>query len=438
MQMKNTMKRMIPWLMLVLLLGVPDRTEAQFSAARRPYVEYVCTPDHSDFLYDAGEKAVFRLDAVAGGLPLDGVTVHYTCGPDMMEADRQDSAVFHGGRALLDAGTTDVPGFRFCSYAFVVGGRTYSDRLKVGFSAGRIASCTPVPDDFEAFWQQAVDEARRVPLQPVVTPLSRLSTADVLVSLVCLTVGKDGRTMYGYLTMPRDGRKHPVLFCPPGAGNNKISMSTYYAERGYIYLNVNIHDGLNPELPDSTYNRLKQRTDHYTSDGIADPGTFYYRNVYAGCARCVDFLCSLPEWDGRNVGVTGGSQGGALTIVTAALNPQVTFCAAFYPALCDVLGFLSGRAGGWPGYFQKEAAEAHAAERRTLAYYDVVNFGRLLRCPVFLSFGYADDTCCPTSVYALRNVIKAPLRVAVTPYSGHWRYGETNDEAMRWQEQQFK
>lgn len=59
----------------------------------------------------------------------------------------------------------------------------------------------------------------------------------------------------------------------------------------------------------------------------------------------MDFLCSLPDWDGKNVIVTGGSQGGALTLVTAALNEKVTMCAPFYPALCDLQGFRHDRAG---------------------------------------------------------------------------------------------
>ena len=176
--------------------------------------------------------------------------------------------------------------------------------------------------------------------------------------------------------------------------------------------------------------------DKYERNGIADKESFYYRSVYAGCSRCIDFLCSLPEWDGKNVGVTGGSQGGALTIVTAALNPKVTFCAPFYPALCDLTGFCHGRAGGWPKYFQK-GKEADGAEK-TLQYYDVVNFARKLKCPVFFSFGYNDDTCSPTSTYSTFNEIKAPKKLAVTPTSGHWRFPETNDEAMEWMGQQAK
>ena len=35
------------------------------------------------------------------------------------------------------------------------------------------------------------------------------------------------------------------------------------------------------------------------------------KHVYVGLVRCIDFLTSLPEWDGKNVAVQGGSQGGA-------------------------------------------------------------------------------------------------------------------------------
>ncbi len=147
-------------------------------------------------------------------------------------------------------------------------------------------------------------------------------------------------------------------------------------------------------------------------------------------------MMTLPEWDGRNVGVTGGSQGGALSIVTAALNPKVTFCVPFYPALCDVLGFKHGRAGGWPKYFQKGTEKEGTVE--TLPYYDVANFARILKCPVFFSFGFNDDTCSPTSTYAAFNVIPSEKILDITPSSGHWRFPDSNDKAMEWMRKQWK
>ena len=414
---------------LLLLLASPP-ARAQFSKPRRQYVEYIVKASHADRNYATGEEATITIEAYKGGQALDGVMVHYSAGDEMMKPDSNDSVAFARGKAVIPVGTRSEPGFRACSLHFTVYGKEYKDLVKLAFSPERIKPFTANPKDFDRFWQKALKEAAGTDLNPEITPLPSRSTESVEAFLVKLNVGPGGRNMYGYLTKPRAKGKYPVLFCPPGAGSKKIGFTNYYSEQGYIYLNICIHSGCNPELSDDLYASAQRVAEQYERNGIDDKDSFYYRSVYAGCSRCIDFLCSLPEWDGKNVGVTGGSQGGALTIVTAALNPKVTFCAPFYPALCDLTGFCHGRAGGWPKYFRKGAEADGAAE--TLQYYDVVNFARRLRCPVFFSFGYNDDTCSPTSTYGTFNVITAPKKLAVTPTSGHWRFPETNDEAMDW------
>ena len=94
----------------------------------------------------------------------------------------------------------------------------------------------------------------------------------------------------------------------------------------------------------------------YYTLNLHDRDKFYYKRVYLATVRSNDFLTSLPQYDGRNLGVIGGSQGGALAIVTAALDPRVKYLAAYYPALSDLTGYLQGRAGGWPHYFQQAGA----------------------------------------------------------------------------------
>lgn len=69
-----------------------------------------------------------------------------------------------------------------------------------------------------------------------------------------------------------------------------------------------------------------------------------------------DFYAGLPEYNGKSLGVTGSSQGGALSVITAALHKQVTFFAAVHPAMCDHSAFLQHRAGGWPHYFYNQAS----------------------------------------------------------------------------------
>lgn len=417
------------------IAAVTLSASAQFSKPRREYVEYLMTTDHPDRNYTVGEKPMIRIEAYKGGNPLDGVTLRYKTGDEMMTMTA-DSVKFENGVALIPAGTRATPGFRSCEWSFDVYGKKYKDLVKVAFSPEEIASLTPMPADFRKFWEKQLKTAEKIPLNPEITPLPQYTTDSVEVSLVKITVGPDGRNMYGYLTKPRDGKKHPVLFCPPGAGSKKIEPSTYYSENGFIYFNINIHSGCNPELPDEEYAVAQKIADDYNRNGIAHRDSFYYRDVYVGCSRSIDFLCSLPEWDGVNAGVTGGSQGGALSIITAALNPKVKFCAPFYPALCDVLGFKHGRAGGWPKYF-RNTEETPGAEK-TLEYYDVVNFARTLDCPVFYSFGYNDETCSPTSTYAAYNAITADKILRVTPTSGHWRFPETNRESVEWMKQQCK
>ncbi len=408
---------------------------AQFSKAKRDYVEYIITTDHKDRNYNTGEEAIIKIEAYKGGIPVDGVKVYYSTGDEMMPY-KKDSATFRNGTATVAMGTRSEPGFRSCNLNFTVYGKTIKDLVKVAYSPQYIKSLTPMPEDFDKFWQNTMRKAGKTKLKPEITPLPQYSTDNVEVSLVKLTVGPNGRNMYGYLTKPKGNGTYPVLFCPPGAGSKKISPTTYYSELGFIYLNINIHNGCNPELDDEEYKKAEEIAKDYNRNGIGSKETFYYRDVYAGCSRCIDFLCSLPEWDGVNAGVTGGSQGGALSIVTAALNRKVTFCSPFYPALCDVLGFKYDRAGGWPKYFRNTTEPAGAEE--TLAYYDVANFARRVKCPVFYSFGYNDETCSPTSTFAAYNEITTEKVLRVTPTSGHWRFPETNDESVEWMKSKIK
>jgi cephalosporin-C deacetylase-like acetyl esterase len=130
----------------------------------------------------------------------------------------------------------------------------------------------------------------------------------------------------------------------------------------------------------------------------------------------------------------GGSQGGALTVVTAALDKRVKYMAALYPALADMPGYLKGRAGGWPHMFsdghpwnpQSEKAKA------ALAYYDVVNFSRQINIEGYYSWGFNDETCPPTSFYAAYNVVTAPKQANIFHDTGHWTYPDQRLAMSNW------
>lgn len=422
--------------LLLLFFGLasaqyqPHFAEA-FGAAKRPYVEALLRADSPSRTYALGQPATATLEVYLGGRPAEGLTVETETGDEMLPGTKS-TVILHAGRAIIPLGTRTEPGFRQLKINYTAGGKRYKDIIKVGFGVEAIRQLTPCPDDLRQYWARTVKAARKTPLDPVVKVFPELSTDKIEVSLVRLTVGPAGRYMWGWLTRPKDGRKHPVMFCPPGAGQSRQSPTLLYSERGYIYFNITIHSTLDPTLSEEDYKIEREKLEGYNRFGIASPDSFYYHDVYAGCVRCVDWLCTLPDWDGSNVGVTGGSQGGALTLTTAALHGGVTFCAPFYPALCDLMGYKLGRAGGWPGYWRN--GDEVAGAEKTLPYYDVANIATLITCPVFFSFGFNDETCCPTSTYAAYNNITAPKSLHTTFTNGHWRFAETSDECFEWME----
>ena len=69
--------------------------------------------------------------------------------------------------------------------------------------------------------------------------------------------------------------------------------------------------------------------------GILDPATYYYRRVFADAVRAVEAARSHPAVDRARVAVTGGSQGGGLSIAVAGLVPDVTAVMTDVPFLAD-------------------------------------------------------------------------------------------------------
>ena len=257
--------------------------------------------------------------------------------------------------------------------------------------------------------------------------------------LVNLTVSKQGQSIYGYLFIPKDAKPGscPIVLCPPGAGIKTIKeplRHRYYGENGCIRFEMEIH-GLNPEMTDEAFKEISKafsgRENGYLQNGLDNKDNYYMKRVYLACVRAIDFLTTLPEWDRRNVILQGGSQGGALAIVTAGLDKRVTACVANHPALSDMAGYKAGRAGGYPHFFRVDGMDT-PEKLNTMAYYDVVNFARRLKCPVYMTWGYNDDTCPPTTSYAVYNVITSPKEALITPINEHWTSEATERGHLDW------
>lgn len=412
-------------------------------AENYPYrsdVLWVTVPDHADWLYETGEKAKVEVQFYKYGIPQDGLEVAYEIGGDMMPADKSGTVTLKNGRAVISMGTMNQPGFLDCRLSATVNGKKYKHHVKIGFSPEKLQPYTKQPADFNAFWEKNLAEAAKCPMKYTIEPAPEYSSEKSDCYLIKLQCFRPGSYIYGYLTRPKAAGNYPVVLCPPGAGVKTIKdpkRHIYYADEGCIRLEMEIH-GLNPTMSAEEFKEISSAFGNYLVNGIDNRDNYYMKKVYLACVRAVDYLTSLPDWDGKNVIVQGGSQGGALALVTAGLDKRVTACVANHPALSDMAGYKAGRAGGYPHLFKNYQGMDTPEKINTLAYYDVVNFAKQIKVPVYMTWGYNDNTCPPTTSYIVYNVLDCPKEALITPINEHWTSEATEYGHLKWIQKHLK
>ena len=394
--------------------------------------------------YKKGERALVEIQFYKYGIPRDA-EVEYETADDMMDADGHGTVRLKDGRALLDMGTRKTPGFRDLRLTANVDGKTYSHHIKVGFSVDEIRPCVKEPADFTEFWRKNIEEMRQTPLTYTKEKATEYCTDKIDCYLVKVNLNRQKQAVYAYLFYPKNAAKGscPAVLCPPGAGIKTIKdplRHKYYAENGCIRMEMEIH-GLDPRLPASMFNDISKafngKENGYLANGIDSRDRYYMKRVYLALVRCLDLLAGLPEWDGRNLVVQGGSQGGALAIVAAALDNRVTHCIVNHPALADMAAYAEGHTGGYP-HFNKTAGILTGNNINTLAYYDVVNFARHVKADTYMTWGYNDNTCPPTTSYAVWNTLACPKEALITPINEHWTSDDTERGQMEWMLERLK
>jgi cephalosporin-C deacetylase-like acetyl esterase len=278
------------------------------------------------------------------------------------------------------------------------------------------------PPDFDAFWMKQRKELDLVPLNASRQEIP-MKKAELVDQYICYDVKVDcagAKPVSGYLVIPRHAAPKSlpayVTYHPYGVYSAKQQ-----AEPNAICFDVNAHGILNGQSAEY-YKKTGEELGWYPAKGKNDPDQYYFKDMYLRVMRALDYVKSLPEWDGKTIIVSGGSQGGGQAIIAAALDPQVTLCKANVPAMGDLGGILAGRKSGWPGFYGiKNGKPDNAQAGLTAGYFDNANFAKRIQCEVFLSAGFVDGIVAPTSVFVVYNSLNhAKTRcIESDPRGGH-------------------
>lgn len=277
----------------------------------------------------------------------------------------------------------------------------------------------PEPKDFDEFWARRRARLAKVPLEADMKELKgyRKGYRVYAVSIKC--AGAHPST--GYLTIPEKKEKQRITVYFHGYGHtypNKGHVVSPVINNQGISFNFSPHGyelGREPEYYDEFYRSICSggRTFGFDEKQNADPENCYFSGYTYRIMRALEWLKTLPEWDGKNLVVQGGSMGGLQSVWAAGLDPDVSLAKPGIPWCCDMGGRDTLKRLISPWYIRETPA---------LRYYDPVNLAKRISksCKVEITRAGLGDYCCPPSgVAILFNNIPGPKKI-------NWVQGSTH------------
>jgi cephalosporin-C deacetylase len=302
-----------------------------------------------------------------------------------------------------------------------------------------------IPTDLARFWSTTLAEARAHNLsatfEPVDNGLAVVSTFDLSYA------GFGGSPVRAWLHLPadRDGPLPAVVeYLGYGGGRGLPHERVLWATAGYAHLVMDtrgqgstwaVGDTADPDASGAPFHP------GFMTQGILDPLTYYYRRVFTDAVRAVEAARAHPAVDPARVAVTGGSQGGGISIAVAGLVPDIAAAMPDVPFLCDfprAITFVDSDPYSEIVRYLKAHRDHVDRALATLSYFDGAILGRSASAPALFSVGLMDLICPPSTVYAAFNAYGGPKEIREYPFNDH-EGGEGFHELtkLRWLRNRF-
>ncbi|MBX3738782.1 MAG: alpha/beta fold hydrolase [Candidatus Didemnitutus sp.] len=286
----------------------------------------------------------------------------------------------------------------------------------------------PRPRDFDRYWSDALAELDATPPQPEFIRVDALRTPGVECFDLRFTGVGGARLHAKFLRPTRRGRRSPAVLNFHGYGANSADWSTKlpYVHAGMCVAALDCRgQGGSSDDPGGTKGPTLQG---HIVRGLDDPDArkLFYRAQFLDTAQLARVVMARPEVDPHRVGAFGLSQGGALTLACAALEPRLKLAAPVYPFLSDYQRVwemdLAKDAYGELREFFRQFDPRHERERAIftkLGYIDVQHLAPRVRARVLMFTALDDNITPPSTQFAIYNRLRAPKEMRLYPDFGH-------------------
>ncbi len=294
----------------------------------------------------------------------------------------------------------------------------------------------PRPHDFEKYWEKALDEMRSVDCNVNMTEANFKTPAVECFDMYF--TGVNGARIYVKHLRPKDrAAKIPAVLQFHGYGYYNGSWSAdklAYAASGcaVFAMDVRGQGGRSEDVSRVTGNTLHGHIIRGLEN--ADPQKLFFRDVFLDTAQLARIVMELDYVDETKVYAVGGSQGGALTLACAALEPRIARAAAASP-------FLSDYKRVWDMDMDMQAYEElreyfrhfdprHEREEEIfmkLGYIDLQNLAPRIKGDTLMFTGLRDNVCPPSTQYAVYNKLLCRKKHILYPDYGHEYFRDSDD-----------
>lgn len=294
---------------------------------------------------------------------------------------------------------------------------------------------SPCPTDIDDYWDKALAEMKA--LDPKVELIPAKFTVPYAECYDLYFTGVRGARIHAKYLRPKNGKeKHPAILqfhgytSNSGDWNEKLN----YVAMGYSVAAMDCRGqgGLSEDV-----GGVKGNTHMgHIIRGLDDSAdNLLFRHIFLDTAQLAGIIMNMPEVDENRVGAMGGSQGGALTLACASLEPRIKQLAPTYPFLCDYKRV-------WEMDLAKDAYQElrdyfrhfdplHEREDEIfyrLGYIDLQNIVKRIQGEVLMNVGLMDTICPPSTQFAAYNKITAKKSMNIYPDFGHERLPGANDK----------
>jgi len=304
----------------------------------------------------------------------------------------------------------------------------------------------PRPDDFDAYWSEALRELDATDPQPELVRSTAIAPRHSEAFDLWFT-GVGGARVYAKYLRPKahsvggsPAQKSPALLQFHGYSMNSGDWfpKLAYSREGFCVAALDSRSQGGRSRNQGSVQGITWKGHLMRGLDDPDPRKLFFRQLFLDTAQLARVVMSFDEVDAGRVGAMGASQGGALALACAALEPRIQRCVALFPFLCDLYTSLTtnstGSAFSELNHFLRlfdPLNERVEALFTRLGYIDCLHLAPRIKAQVLMYVGLTDTLCPPIGQFAAYNQITAPKEVVVYPNYGHEDFPGEPDKTFR-------